>query len=101
MDEDVRADVQLTLLKLTATQHVIQLAKVVAAFDALIEGGRMLEEGLDVPRQEVPGVPDVDELFEEEADMPLGQAARTLANFFDMDVEGQARLMLILGLEEL
>jgi hypothetical protein len=39
--------------------------------------------------------------MDKEADMPLGEAARTLANFFDMDVEGQARLMLILGLEDL
>jgi hypothetical protein len=101
MDEDARAAARLTALELTAAQHVIQLAKVVAAFDALIEGGRLVEEGLNVPRQEVPTIPDVDELFEKEADMPLGEAARTLANFFDMDIEGQARLMLILGLEDL
>jgi hypothetical protein len=101
MDEGARKDARLILLELTAAQHVIQLAKVVAAFDALIEGGRMIEEGLNVPRQEVPSVPDVDELMEKEADMPLGQAAKILANFFDMDVEGQARLMLILGLEDL
>jgi hypothetical protein len=101
MDEDARAGARLTLLQLTAAQHVLQLAKVVAAFDALIEGGRMIQEGLNVPRQEVPTIPDVDDLMDKEADMPLGEAARTLANFFDMDTEGQARLMLILGLEDL
>jgi hypothetical protein len=75
MDEGARTDTRLTLLELTAAQHVIQLAKVVAAFDALIEGRRMIEEGLNVPRQELPSIPDIDELMEEEVDMPLGWGA--------------------------
>ncbi len=99
MDSEYKRAMRLVHLQLRAGVHVIQLAQLASAFDALIESGRMLER-TGVPGEELTEVPDVDELVEKEADMPLGQVAQILADFFQMSAEGQARLEVMLGLGE-
>ena len=96
MDNYCRNDMRLLHLQLRAGQHTIQLARLAAAFGAFIESGRMMEE-LHVPAEELAEVPDLDDLADKEADMPLGEAVQILEDFFEMGVEGEARLEVMLG----
>ncbi len=84
-----------------AAVHATKLAVLASAFDALVEGERMLEEQ-NAPPDEWVGMLDgsPEELVEGEAEMPVEQAADILRDFFGMSIEGQARLDVLLGLAE-
>jgi hypothetical protein len=103
MDSDRSKAIRLAHLQLDAGRHAIKLARVASVFDALIESGWILEEASleeasNVPAEELSEVPELDELTKEDDDMPLGQAAQILVDFFDMSVDGQARFEVMLGL---
>jgi hypothetical protein len=96
--DEHRADKRLAHLRLQASVHVIKLARLASVFDTLITSGQTLEE-TKAPASALSGVPDVD-LDQVEDDMTLGQAADILRDFFGMSVEGEARLHVLLGLED-
>jgi hypothetical protein len=100
--EAQRREAWITHAQLIAGKHAIGLARLASVFDGLIETGKALERG-GVPDDELRLVPDgtPDELGEkEEEPMRLGEAARILGDYLHLDVEGEARLALLLGLGE-
>ncbi len=80
-----------------AAVHVTKLAVLASAFDALVEGERMLEEQ-NAPPDEWVGMLDASPEELVERDVAVEQAADILRDFFGMNVEGQARLAVLLGL---
>ena len=77
---------------------VMELAILFSAFDAA-GGSAFLEEG-GVSAEELPAIPDPDELFAKEEEMTTDEGVAILRGFLDMSAEGEARLWRLLRLDE-
>ena len=75
---------------------VMELAVLFSAFDAVTDVA-LLEEG-GMPAEELPGIPDPDELFAKREEMTTAEAVAILRDFLDMSAEGEARLWRLLSL---
>ena len=75
---------------------VMELAVLFSAFDAVTDLA-LLEEGA-VPAEELPGIPDPDELFAKEEQMTTAEGVAILRGFLDMSAQGEARLWRLLNL---
>jgi hypothetical protein len=67
-----------------------------SAFDAVTDLA-LLEEGT-VPAEELPAIPDPDELFAKGEQMTTAEGVAILRGFLDMSAEGEARLWRLLNL---
>ena len=79
--------------------RVLELAVLFSAFEAVARGAEMEAAG-GVPREELLGFPDPEDLFAQEDDMSTGEAFRILREFLGMDAEGEDPLWCILRLAE-
>ena len=75
---------------------VMELAVLFSAFDAVTDFA--LLEGDGVPAEELPGIPDPDELFAKGEEMTTAEGVAILRGFLDMSTEGEARLWRLLNL---
>jgi hypothetical protein len=75
---------------------VMELAVLFSAFDAVTDVA-LLKEGT-VPAEELPAIPDPDELFAKEEQMTTSEAVAILRGFLDMSAQGEARLWRLLNL---
>ena len=53
-----------------------------------------------MPAEELPAIPDPDELFAKEDEMSIAEGVAILRGFLDMSAEGEARLWRLLRLDE-
>ena len=75
---------------------VMELAVLFSAFDAVTDLALLGEDG--VPAEELPGLPDPDELFAKQEEMTTTEGVAILRGFLDMSTEGEARLWRLLNL---
>src|SRR5215212_4352460 len=75
---------------------VMELAVLFAAFDAVTDLALLQEDG--VPAEELPSIPDPDELLAKQEEMTTVEGVAILRGFLDMSAEGGDRLWRLLNL---